>query len=72
MAFNKEIVENIACLNDKGNGWQKRLMLIRWNDGPMKYDIRDWSNDLEKCSKGITFTREEMENLYLELQKIFG
>lgn len=72
MAFKKEIVENIACLNDMGNGWQKRLTLIRWNDGPMKYDIRDWSNDMEKCGKGNTFTKEELENLYLELQKIFG
>lgn len=68
----KEIVENIACIEDKGNGWQKRLTLIRWNNGPLKYDIRDWDNSMEKCGKGVTLTREELENLYIELQKIFG
>lgn len=58
-----EIKENLAVLSEKPSGWKKELNLVSWNDKPAKYDIRDWSEDHEKMSKGITLSQEEMNNL---------
>ena len=38
----------------------------------IKYDIRDWAPEHEKMSKGITLSREEMEELYEVLGKTLG
>ena len=57
------IEKHIAVLSVKKNGWTKELNVISWNDKPAKYDIRDWSEDHEKMSKGITLSQEEMNNL---------
>lgn len=58
-----EIVEELGVLSENAKGWRKELNLISWNDAAPKYDIRDWSPDHEKMSKGITLTKEEIEKL---------
>ena len=58
-----EIVKEIGVLGDTARGWTKELNLVSWNDKPAKYDIRDWSPDHEKMSKGITFTADELAEL---------
>lgn len=58
-----EIVEEIGVLSENAKGWRKELNLISWNDAAPKYDIRDWSPDHEKMSKGITLTKEEIDRL---------
>lgn len=58
-----EIVEEIGVLSENAKGWRKELNLISWNDAAPKYDIRDWSPNHEKMSKGITLTKEEIEKL---------
>lgn len=58
-----EIIEQIAVLSERKNGWKKELNLISWNDKEPKYDIRDWSPDHSKMSKGVTLTNEELEEL---------
>lgn len=58
-----EIVKEIGVLGDTARGWTKELNLVSWNDKPAKYDIRDWSPDHEKMSKGITLTAEELAEL---------
>ena len=40
-------------------------------DNPPKRDIREWSPDHVKMSKGITLTKEEAENIYMLLDKYF-
>ncbi|EDP67976.1 hypothetical protein CAT7_07218 [Carnobacterium sp. AT7] len=58
-----EILEELAVLSENTKGWRKELNLVRWNENPPKFDIREWSPDHEKMGKGITFTNEEMDVL---------
>ncbi len=64
----REIVEQIAVLSESPSGWTKELNLISWNDKDPKYDIRDWSPDHSKTSKGITLTDEEVAVLKKALE----
>ncbi|MCD6435941.1 MAG: hypothetical protein J7L15_06085 [Clostridiales bacterium] len=63
-----DIVKKIGVLSKNDSGWQRELNIISWNERPAKYDIRDWSPDGEKMSKGITISDEEMDKL-LELMR---
>ena len=45
------------------NGWKKELNLVSWNGREPVYDIRTWSPDGSKMGKGVTISKEEMENL---------
>jgi len=58
-----EIVKHIAVLSESAKGWTKEINLISWNDRPAKYDIREWDENHEKMSKGITLTEEEVDIL---------
>lgn len=58
MDFNIE--EELAVLSESTKGWRKELNLVSWYGKEAKYDIRDWSPDHSKCSKGITLTYEEL------------
>lgn len=69
MAFNKnkevkcDIVAQLGVLSEGTKGWKTELNLVSWNGADPKYDIRTWSPDHTKMSKGFTFTEEEMNNL---------
>ena len=54
-----ELTALIGTLSER-SGWTKELNMIRWNDREPKFDIRDWSPDKAKMSKGITMTLEEV------------
>lgn len=58
-----EIIEELGVLSESSKGWQKILAVVRWGDDKPKLDIRSWSPDREKCSKGVTITFEEAECL---------
>ena len=58
-----EITEHIGVLSSNDKGWSKELNLVSWNDREPKYDLRDWSQDHSKMSKGVTLTKEEMNAL---------
>ena len=58
-----EIRETLGALSQNNKGWSKELNLISWNDREPKYDIRDWSPEHEKMSKGITLSVEELRKL---------
>ena len=56
-----EIKRRIATLSEnKKTQWTKELNYISWNGAPPKFDIRDWSPDHQKLSRGITLTEDEM------------
>ena len=55
-----EIVMQLGIISQSGSGWTKELNLIRWNDRPEKYDIRDWSADHSQMGRGVTLSREEL------------
>lgn len=61
--FTYEIIEEIGVLSENAKGWRKELNKISWNNGPVKYDIRDWAPDRAKMGKGITLTEEEAMKL---------
>ncbi|MDM8534524.1 PC4/YdbC family ssDNA-binding protein [Clostridiaceae bacterium HSG29] len=65
-----EVVEKIGQINENAKGWKKELNLVSWNDRPAKYDIREWSPDNTKMSKGLTFTKEELAQLKILLNEI--
>ncbi|MGO4994299.1 YdbC family protein [Jeotgalibaca porci] len=64
-----EIVNHIGVLSTSPNGWTKELNVVSWNGGQEKYDIRDWSPDHTKMSKGITLNEEEIGQLRLLIIK---
>ena len=58
-----EIIKKIGVLSTSKSGWTKELNLMSWNDREPKYDLRDWSADHEKMSKGVTLSKEELQTL---------
>lgn len=69
MAIDYKITERIAELGDRSGGWKLELNKISWNGKTAKYDIRAWSEDREKMSKGITLSDEEANTLYAALRE---
>lgn len=65
-----EIKEHIITLSEGSSGWKKKLCLVSWNESAPKYDIRDWSEDYQKCGKGITLTENEARELIKGLQSV--
>lgn len=64
-ATNYEIQENILTLEkeSKSDVYHKELNLISWYGNPAKLDIRGWSDDHTKMTKGISLTEEEFINI---------
>lgn len=58
-----EIVEHVGVLSENDKGWKKELNLVSWNEREAKYDLRDWSDDHTRMSKGITLTEDELVKL---------
>ena len=67
-----EIVERIGELNSYPTGWKKEFNLVKWNDKPEKYDIRDWSPGHERMSRGVTLHEEEVLRLMEFCDKRFN
>lgn len=58
-----DIVEQLGILSEGDKGWKKELNLVSWNDREPKYDLRDWSENHDRMSKGITLTKDEVVKL---------
>jgi len=75
MARDKEIicdiVEHLGVLHTYPKGWTRELNRVSWNGGDPKFDIRDWSTDRSKPTKGITLTEEEARIIMNLLIKYF-
>ena len=62
--LNYEIKRRIIVLSEnKKTGWTKELNLISWNGAPAKFDIREFSPDRQKLSRGITLTMDERKQI---------
>ncbi|MGL5434967.1 MAG: YdbC family protein [Lachnospiraceae bacterium] len=65
-----EILETLIVFPESG-GYHKELNLIKWNNRTEpKYDLRGWTADREKMTKGVTLTKDELEFLQAELFNI--
>lgn len=58
-----KIVEPIGVLDTQKEGWNREINFISWNGGPVKIDIRDWTDDHARMSKGITLSEEQAKDL---------
>ena len=70
-----EIKEKIGILSETSSGWTKELRRIDWNGRGDKYDIREWSPDQRKMSRGVTLSlratlalKEMLEMIRLDLE----
>ncbi len=57
--FKYEMLRTIAVLSESSKGWRKEISVVNWNDRGPKLDIREWSPNYERMSKGLTLTRDE-------------
>ncbi|GEM01112.1 hypothetical protein SAMN05421839_10725 [Halolactibacillus halophilus] len=70
MAISYEIIKHLAVLSENASGWKKELNLVSWNNREPKYDLRDWSDNHDKMGKGLTLSKEEVEELKRALELI--
>lgn len=61
--FKYEIIKSLGVISRSKNGWTKEVNVISWNDRPSKIDIREWSPEHDKMSKGLSLTEDEMDTL---------
>lgn len=62
--FNFEIIETLAVLRTSPAGWTREFNIVSWNEGEPCYDIRDWSPDHTKLTKGVSFKRDEAKEIF--------
>ena len=55
-----EIVKHYGVIKERKNGWKKEL------------NIREWNEEHDKTSKGITLSDEEAKNLFGIFNSVFG
>jgi len=65
-----EITKHIGVLSESAKGWRKELNLISWNGRDPKFDIREWSPEREKMSKGVTLSADEVDALKRILEEM--
>ena len=58
-----EITEHLGVISETARGWTREVNMISWNGREPKVDVRDWSPEHDKMSKGISFTKEELQEL---------
>ena len=61
ITFNIE--KHIGVLSEGTGGWKKEVKLVAWNNGATKLDIRDWDEEHQHMSRGITLNNGETEAL---------
>lgn len=61
--FKYEIKKYLGVLSVSSQGWKKEVNVISWNGRPEKIDIREWSPEHDKMSKGLSLTADEMDEL---------
>ena len=58
-----DIVEKIGVITEYSTGWNREINIVSWNGNEPKYDIREWSPDHERMSRGITLKEEELRTI---------
>lgn len=63
-----KITESLITLQRSG-GWRKELNLVSWNGRDPVYDLRGWNENHTKMTKGITFTKDEFDELITKIKE---
>ncbi len=66
---NYKIINPILKLPSLDSKLHIEVNLISWYDKEPAYDIRKWSDDHEKMSKGITLNEKEYKALMAKLKE---
>lgn len=64
-----KIYEHIGVLERHDSGWTLEANIVGWNGGEPKIDIRSWSPDHERMTRGITLSEEQGEKLAMYLSQ---
>lgn len=70
MSIHYEIIKRGGVISVSESGWTKELNLVSFNHLEPKYDLREWSPDKSKMSKGIRLSKEEFEKLKMVVEAI--
>ena len=65
-----EITEHLGVISETARGCTREVNMISWNGREPKVDIRDWSPEHDKMSKGLTFTKDELVELTKIVEKL--
>ena len=58
--FTFEITRMIGVISENTKtDWKREINLVSWNGGEPKFDIREWSPDHQRMSRGITMSCDE-------------
>ena len=63
-----KVIANVGTLAKYPTGWSKEVNIVSWNEGPAKLDVRDWSPEHDKMSRGITLNADEVQRLLDSVQ----
>lgn len=58
-----EIKERVGVISTAPTGWTKEINIVSWNGGVPKFDIREWDENHERMSRGLTLKETEMKRL---------
>ncbi len=61
--FKFEIANELGIISEGSKGWNLEFNQVMWNGRDPKYDIRTWSPDHAKMTKGITLNETELRRL---------
>lgn len=61
--FKYEIKQKLLVLSKNIKDWTKEFNIVSWNERTPKFDIREWSPEHDKMSKGITLSKAEVKLL---------
>ena len=67
-----EVIEKLGVL-DSDSPNPKELRVVRWNNGDVKFDLRNWKKNedgTETPLKGIVLDQEELYSLYELLKEM--
>lgn len=67
-----KIYSNVCKLSSStvhGVTWNKQVSIVDWGYG-QKFDFRKWTQNYDKCGKGICLNKDEVEKLVLILQSL--
>lgn len=61
--YSFKFLDRIGVIREFGNGWKKEIRVMSWNGNEAKVDIRDWSPNGLRMSRGIVLTEEQMRKV---------
>lgn len=65
-----EVVEHLGVVAAYPTGWKKELNRVAWNGNGAKFDLRDWDENHEHMSRGITLHADEAKKVYELLKEV--